>query len=236
MHRGFTLIELLVVIAIIAILAAILFPVFARAREKARQTSCLSNEKQIGLGVEMYTADFDERFPPGYIGGGEVRGSGFYDGIGPYTKNEQMFICPTSHFQSTYGRTLMPPGEGFWKQTMVASYAMVYLGSRTYEPHFGGQTLWLQPKFGGGRPVAQLIRPADVILAIESMAPWLQTPSACGFTTALPPLPRPMSEAGIVGNMIYRHNGTMNVIYADGHAKNHVQFTDLTAFSDGLSN
>jgi prepilin-type N-terminal cleavage/methylation domain-containing protein len=62
-RRGFTLIELLVVIAIIAILAAILFPVFARAREKARQTSCLSNVKQLSLGMLMYTQDYDERLP-----------------------------------------------------------------------------------------------------------------------------------------------------------------------------
>jgi len=64
-HKAFTLIELLVVIAIIAILAAILFPVFAQAREKARQTSCLSNFKQIGLSVRMYSQDYDEKFPMG---------------------------------------------------------------------------------------------------------------------------------------------------------------------------
>ncbi|MBC8141688.1 MAG: prepilin-type N-terminal cleavage/methylation domain-containing protein, partial [Armatimonadetes bacterium] len=63
LRSGFTLIELLVVIAIIAILAAILFPVFAQAREKARQTSCLSNEKQIALGVMQYVQDYDESFP-----------------------------------------------------------------------------------------------------------------------------------------------------------------------------
>src|SRR5450432_3744586 len=62
-RKGFTLIELLVVIAIIAILAAILFPVFAQARESARKTSCLSNQKQIGLGFLMYTQDYDSAFP-----------------------------------------------------------------------------------------------------------------------------------------------------------------------------
>ena len=68
MKRGFTLIELLVVIAIIAILAAILFPVFARAREKARANTCLSNMKQLTLGVLMYNNDWDERMPPAMAG------------------------------------------------------------------------------------------------------------------------------------------------------------------------
>ncbi|MFA4044255.1 MAG: hypothetical protein HZRFUVUK_001041, partial [Candidatus Fervidibacterota bacterium] len=70
MHRGFTLIELLVVIAIIAILAAILFPVFARAREKARQASCQSNLKQIGLAIFQYAQDYDERLPLAWYGPG----------------------------------------------------------------------------------------------------------------------------------------------------------------------
>ena len=124
-RRGFTLIELLVVIAIIAILAAILFPVFARAREKARQTSCLSNLKQLGLGMLMYVQDYDERFPSGPYSAGGAAGP-LWDGdtihngwawmvyddpthgrpavpshiylrdiINPYVKNNQLWLCPS---------------------------------------------------------------------------------------------------------------------------------------------
>ena len=98
-RRGFTLIELLVVIAIIAILAAILFPVFARAREKARQTSCLSNEKQISLGIMMYAQDYDETLP-----GSIIPPARWYGAIVPYVKNAQIFICPSAPDRdSAYG-------------------------------------------------------------------------------------------------------------------------------------
>jgi prepilin-type N-terminal cleavage/methylation domain-containing protein/prepilin-type processing-associated H-X9-DG protein len=98
--RGFTLIELLVVIAIIAILAAILFPVFARAREKARQTSCLSNLKQIGLSLQMYVQDYDERAPMIWYGTDSSRdnanvGFNFRELLHPYIKNEQVWRCPS---------------------------------------------------------------------------------------------------------------------------------------------
>ncbi|RYZ84631.1 MAG: DUF1559 domain-containing protein, partial [Proteobacteria bacterium] len=91
--QGFTLIELLVVIAIIAILAAILFPVFGRARENARRSSCQSNEKQIGLGIMQYTQDYDERMPPRRAGS-DVQG--WRRIIFPYVKSTQIFACPSN--------------------------------------------------------------------------------------------------------------------------------------------
>jgi prepilin-type N-terminal cleavage/methylation domain-containing protein/prepilin-type processing-associated H-X9-DG protein len=102
--RAFTLIELLVVIAIISILAAILFPVFARARESARRASCASNLKQIILAYNMYSQDYDEMTPPNFendsnLGTGVVTGAGFPywpDILHPYVKSKQIFQCPST--------------------------------------------------------------------------------------------------------------------------------------------
>ncbi len=95
-RKGFTLIELLVVIAIIAILAAILFPVFAKARDKARQATCMNNEKQIGLAGMQYAQDYDELFPlaawyPGYSPGTAY---GLLDSLAPYIKSTGIVKCP----------------------------------------------------------------------------------------------------------------------------------------------
>ncbi len=94
-RAGFTLIELLVVIAIIAILAAILFPVFARAREKARQTSCLNNVKQLMLSVMMYAQDYDEILIPGAIPYGPSGWVNWTTVLEPYLKNGQILVCPS---------------------------------------------------------------------------------------------------------------------------------------------
>lgn len=102
---AFTLIELLVVIAIIAILAAILFPVFAQAREKARASACLSNQKQVGMGLLQYEQDNDEALPASwYIGGGVSSPTGAYkwmDAVYPYVKSEAVFNCPDEDFPFT---------------------------------------------------------------------------------------------------------------------------------------
>jgi prepilin-type N-terminal cleavage/methylation domain-containing protein/prepilin-type processing-associated H-X9-DG protein len=109
--RGFTLIELLVVIAIIAILAAILFPVFARARAKARQSSCLSNVKQIGLALMMYAQDNDERYPR--------TGGAWWQPLMPYVKNEQVFRTPAYSDDATASSDYVISGLILHGETMA---------------------------------------------------------------------------------------------------------------------
>ncbi|MEI6502674.1 MAG: DUF1559 domain-containing protein [Armatimonadota bacterium] len=96
MRKGFTLIELLVVIAIIAILAAILFPVFAKAREKARQASCLSNTKQLAIAFVQYAQDYDERLPMYVDASYNFAQLAWWVEVMPYIKNTQVLLCPSA--------------------------------------------------------------------------------------------------------------------------------------------
>jgi prepilin-type N-terminal cleavage/methylation domain-containing protein/prepilin-type processing-associated H-X9-DG protein len=137
-HRksGFTLIELLVVIAIIAILAAILFPVFAQAREKARQAACLSNEKQIGLAFLQYASDYDESLPfgngtiqaaPPYTANSCNRTSGWAGPLYPYVKSKTVYLCPNDEDNSQISYVMnqaLGGGQNFYPREQPLS-AMV---------------------------------------------------------------------------------------------------------------
>ncbi len=138
-RRGaFTLIELLVVIAIIAILAAILFPVFAKAREKARQSSCLANVKQIGLATLQYTQDYDEVLPVHQRSGRTIS---VQTQIQPYLKNEQIWACPSESAQYYYYYD-NPTGTGAVYSTYKGSYGWnLRLGSVGIGPSVGMKAL-----------------------------------------------------------------------------------------------
>lgn len=143
-RRGFTLIELLVVIAIIAILAAILFPVFQKVRENARRTSCLSNEKQIGLALTQYTQDADEKFPgglvsvkaptPDTVANGTANGAGVGWGgqILAYTKSTGLFKCPDDStsgyngFANSYAMNQFLPGNSLAVLAGASNCVMLY--------------------------------------------------------------------------------------------------------------
>jgi prepilin-type N-terminal cleavage/methylation domain-containing protein/prepilin-type processing-associated H-X9-DG protein len=241
-HRrnAFTLIELLVVIAIIAILAAILFPVFAQAREKARQTSCLSNQKQIGLGIMMYSQDYDELFPLAY---GYYPGFGWLSGYGqsvpagwdtpadplwdaasatawansiqPYIKNEQVLTCPSAAKVPVTGWSNNPPRRA------PAAISYSYNGLMMAYPQAG------------------ITAPASAILVHEGIGkhaylgvglanPSLRCPdpnSPCVYQ------PRSggacvtgnggRSDTGTYGSLATRwiHGNGQNFIFADGHVK-----------------
>jgi len=190
MRRGFTLIELLVVIAIIAILAAILFPVFAKAREKARQTSCLSNMKQLGLALMQYAQDYDETM---------IFGSG-YDGqeinwqlkIDPYIKNKQILQCPSnSTAPGPYGGGSGP----FPSQIVYYSYS---------HPNRPGEKL------------GAIGFPAQTDLINDGCHP--AVPGARGAVPKLCTGFASCNTTPITGAMFY-HNEGSNVAFWDGHAK-----------------
>jgi prepilin-type N-terminal cleavage/methylation domain-containing protein/prepilin-type processing-associated H-X9-DG protein len=210
--RGFTLIELLVVIAIIAILAAILFPVFARAREKARQASCSSNTKQLGLGFLMYVQDYDERFPPqrDWAVSGSFRH--WVDEIYPYVKNSQLYICPSAKdsYYTTIPSGVPPGGTVWWSQ---------FVGNCSY-----GYGAWLGG-FGSGaaRGLKDIACPANCTLVADCNT---GVHACCGgdFRVAYAEICQSQPggcniKADYPSDRYARHNGGSNVCFADGHTK-----------------
>lgn len=227
--RGFTLIELLVVIAIIAILAAILFPVFAAARERARLTSCVSNCKQIGTSFMMWIQDNDEKFPgDGYTDGQSLGGQDGYNptgtqlaltaanglvfGVGgnpyardrflfPYTKNTKIFQCPREKIWGKYnGSTSPPSGSGLPSLRDWDTEGTSYIWNSTY--YLNGLSERYVPL--RNKPFAKVKYPAQQILLGErGIHEWFASPA---------------------GNpMLYRNHDRDKpltvVAFVDGHAK-----------------
>ncbi len=192
-NKGFTLIELLVVIAIIAILAAILFPVFAKAREKARTASCQSNLKQLGLAWAMYTQDYDEKTLPGNAGpsvsytlvnGTAMTGYMLWPTtLYPYVKNVQVYNCPSNSYKWT--------GE------------------------YNGASCYGYLNINMGVALASYTKPAETLCMYDVR-------SAGGFTNQYYPgigtvgaAPIPYCDSGF-GNL---HSDGGNALFADGHVK-----------------
>lgn len=236
-HRsrvGFTLIELLVVIAIIALLAAILFPVFARAREKARQTTCASNQKQLGLGFIQYVQDYDEVFP--YGNDGFASTAGWARPIMPYLKAPEAFKCPND--PTSYTR------DGVQWQTV--SYAL----NDSLLPDGNRDANWnVSPT-----PLSKLVAPASTVMLCEAFGAtldpkrtgtdddfsggatmstqfWTQDglghPSSyCLYATGNPVGHTLKQAPGITDGV---HSGGSNYLAADGH----VRWLKATAISPG---
>ncbi|HVF85742.1 MAG TPA: DUF1559 domain-containing protein [Abditibacteriaceae bacterium] len=173
-RRGFTLIELLVVIAIIAILAAILFPAFAKARESARRSSCSSNLKQIGLGIMQYTQEYDETYP---IGNNKSWQNYWVTSVQPYIKSLGVFVCPSD---SAGAAPVTPtgPADGNWGgigiSYAVNGYYQDWCCAPTWDAGFilsgpmGQQGEgWLDATADGANKMATMTRPTDTILATE---------------------------------------------------------------------
>lgn len=201
-RRAFTLIELLVVIAIIAILAAILFPVFAQARDKARSTACLSNCRQIGMAFMQYTQDYDEFLP---LTTYPVLSNSWTDSVQPYVKNRGIFRCPSDPSQNW---TTPLPGE------TVVRRSSYFLNA------------WM----AGVQPygnLAAVSSPANVIYMAESAEnitrdhfhpfywgnPAEQTSGYMQNLTFNPAKDETKELA------LRRHQGGFNVTFADGHTK-----------------
>jgi len=217
---GFTLIELLVVIAIIAILAAILFPVFAQAREKARSSSCLSNQKQIALAFSMYAQDYDETYCP-YLDANSTVGTGpggqawWEDMVRPYIKSGNVggiLTCPSASTRA-YAYSMNPALAGLSAAQAVKPADTVLIADSCIAPN-QANTVDKLPQAG----------PAFIYTLKGQEGFWVPKPtfsSAKGDPNAIldPTQEKNVDDNTGVGMLRYRHNQGVNTGFADGHTK-----------------
>jgi len=199
--KGFTLIELLVVIAIIAILAAILFPVFAKAREKARQSACLSNMKQIGNALNMYAQDYDEGIPcydP--VAGTSYAGPWNLD---PYIKNLQVWLCPS-------GEKDVTPANGNWQN--IGFNIQMFRTDESSDYFYSSHAF-----------LADIKSPSECVLMMDTTNVYYwassQWPDPPSFFYP-PCINNAPTEADMANKCIaICHSDGCNTVHADGHAK-----------------
>jgi prepilin-type N-terminal cleavage/methylation domain-containing protein/prepilin-type processing-associated H-X9-DG protein len=202
-RNGFTLIELLVVIAIIAILAAILFPVFAKVREKARQTNCMSNEKELGFAMNEYVQDYDEVFPLVEAQNASMQ-SNWGQNIYSYVKSTGMFRCPDNPNYATSMPNGSNPGAGI--PQLPTSFAYNYQIANT----FASGATWATPPGNNGTPISISFvnSPSQKIIICETLN---------DFGAAYPD----WSNNGFGGTtkLFAGHTGLMDCLFIDGHVK-----------------
>ncbi len=216
-HLAFTLIELLVVISIIAILAAILFPVFGRARENARRSSCQSNLKQIGLGALQYTQDYDEKIFFSFVGAATANSDStanykWMDAVQPYVKSEQIFNCPSDSNTGVFGYRFRD-GQNYGSYGLNGAYGGVTTDSQTPPRSGGGVVIGLERL----ENAAQTVWVTDNNNAPSAV----NTGGSQGFfwaSAAANPVVSNSSPRQLQ-NILERHLETSNVLFCDGHVK-----------------